>query len=53
MIKWIRRLLGLCEHDWKDVGKTKIYEYPNRDLPVATELVQRCAHCAKYRKQQV
>jgi hypothetical protein len=47
----LRKLLGLCEHDWKEVTRFAIKGYWSiGDGRIATEYHQQCTKCKKMRK---
>lgn len=51
MIKWLRKLLGLCEHEWQHSCYMRV-----RDLDLGTswlESSQHCDKCKNYRRVKV
>jgi|APSaa5957512535_1039671.scaffolds.fasta_scaffold33621_4 hypothetical protein len=46
----IRKILGLCEHQWKDKAS---FEILNKEKTVGHQYIQRCETCGKIRKQEV
>lgn len=50
MIPWIRRILGLCIHDWVDMNIINLFESEGQTLPRGKMMRQRCKKCGSYRQ---
>jgi len=49
----LRKLLGLCEHDWKVISQYGVFctdKWIQKQEQVATEYHQQCSKCKKMRK---
>ena len=49
MIRWLRALLGLHEHEWETVEKIKVFDVDAK-WPFATDYILRCKHCGDIKK---
>lgn len=51
MYKWIRKLIGLCNHQWHDREEIKIYNSDYSQVrPVGFCMSQRCELCGQFRR---
>ncbi len=55
MLRLLRWLLGLCDHQWSDHNVINVYEDYGRDAPLPKLLYerrmrQRCDKCGKWRQ---
>jgi hypothetical protein len=56
MIRIIKRLLGLCNHEWEDIYHKKVKAYiDDSDKPCYVELVFifRCKKCGTLKKKTI
>jgi hypothetical protein len=46
MIRWIRKMLGVCEHKWTIIRETDVYEKSiSLEMPNYRNIVLQCEHC--------
>ena len=44
MIRWLRKVLGLCEHKWKIIDTIRVRDYRS-DQVVGYEKILQCVNC--------
>ena len=50
MLNLLRRLLGLCIHEWHETDRQPIYgNFNQQKLPEAIRIEQRCSRCGRVR----
>ena len=49
-MKWIRRLLGLCEHKWKVINEQKCV---CADMGPYTRIILQCEKCGNVKGKEV
>jgi hypothetical protein len=52
MIKFLRKLLGLCDHSWEILKQHSLYKYGSvgKDLPIGDIYIQQCTKCGVLKK---
>lgn len=45
MIKLLRRLLGLCTHQWTVLHRVPVYEQEHASKPIGFSYELQCKHC--------
>lgn len=50
MIKFLRRLLNLCEHSWSNVELVSLYTHSGAKMPYARQMIQNCEKCRQFRR---
>lgn len=53
MIKFIRSLLGLCDHKWKILNTSDMYANQYNAMPYARKYALQCEHCGNIKKKVV
>ena len=60
MVKWIRKLLGWCDHDWKIVKTLRMAEFDDEAVLMDNEIVSmrdfeklQCRKCFKLRFKKI
>ena len=52
-MKWIRFILGLCDHQYEVILKNYIYETDKSQRPWGVKYTQRCKKCGKIKAIKV
>ena len=52
-MKWIKFLLGLCDHQWEVINKHYLYHRETASIPYGTKYVQQCKKCGKIKKVEI
>jgi hypothetical protein len=50
-MKWIRKLLGLCEHQWKLLNKIQVYDY-FYTVYIADDYILQCEKCGTVKRKR-
>lgn len=51
-MKWIRKLFGLCEHNWHVMGQMSIITKVGH-IPSGVLYVMQCKHCGNIKTKKV
>ncbi len=49
-MKWLKWLLGLCNHKWKTVDKNDVYTQHSSSMPTYIDYILECEKCGKIKK---
>lgn len=50
-MKWIRRLLGLCEHEWAVLQQSPLFPSAGAQLPCGEEFILQCKKCGNLKQK--
>lgn len=54
MIKFLKKILGLCDHKWKIIKEIDLYiVHKGKEHTVGTKYVKQCEKCNKFSTKKV
>lgn len=44
-MKLLRKILGLCDHQWVIIKEVRVFESEHDDRPIGDKYILQCSHC--------
>lgn len=44
-MNWLRKLLGLCNHQWVILSSSRVFEFESDSRPIGENIILQCKHC--------